>query len=406
MTPADSRASRLFFHVGFIACLILQRFGADTGTSALFISLPIMMALQAWLLMTGRAAFRMSVVMLLMAFLTQVAISLAVALMFPDPRTAISFLSPVAVISNYLLFILKPTDRFDTSDGLKIFIFYARICVVAGIVQYLVQFVGIVIFSFMVTLPSLTPILVEKYFNFNPIVSYGSSILRSNGFFLVEPSSFSQIIVLAVCVDYFLFKRLKFMPLYGVAYLFSYSGTGLLSLFAALPLFVIFFYRQAARLLPLAAMGIVLVAGLAIALPDQFDSLSHRADELNAEGSSGHARYVGQFDAVDTVADDPRTIIGFGPGATERANFVEAGSGGPIQKLLIDYGVIGTVLFFVFFIATFWRTDMAIVPLLLFTTFLLGGGKLVSSPFLVMMCMICIWSTPPREGALPDGSSR
>ena len=126
--------------------------------------------------------------------------------------------------------LIGPSARFDRTTVFRLFLAYTRFIAAAGIVQWAVQFIGIRIFSFMVTVPALKPVLVEPQFNFNPILHYGSTILRSNGFFLLEPSMFSQTLVIAVVIDYFILGRVKYLPLYLVAYMLSFSGTGALSL--------------------------------------------------------------------------------------------------------------------------------------------------------------------------------
>ncbi len=57
--------------------------------------------------------------------------------------------------------------------------------------------------------------------------------MRSNGFFLLEPSIFSQLLMLGVVVDIFLRRDWRFLPLYGFAYILTYAGTGLVALVIA-----------------------------------------------------------------------------------------------------------------------------------------------------------------------------
>jgi hypothetical protein len=393
---ADRKASRLFMHVGFITCILLMRFGLLSGTSTLSISLPVTGILVLWALGTGRGRFDLPSVLNFMAFLTAIAISTAAALSFPDNRVGISLLSPIALILNYLLLIVHPSERFDKSQGLEIFLFYMRICVFGGILQYLLQFIGIRFFSFTIATPFLKPILIETRFAFDPIVHYGSSLRRSNGLLMVEPSVFSQMIVFATCIEFFLLKRFKMLPVYAIAYLVSGSGTGALCLILTLPFYVIFFTRQSSRLLVFAGIGLLLASILALVLPDQLALLTRRAGEFTTPGTSGYTRYVSQFEVINVVVDEARVLIGYGPGATDRADFYVLGSGGAIQKLLIDYGVFGMLAFFSLMLTAIWRRDMGMIPLLLFITFLFGGGKLLMTPFIVFVILICIWSDPPQ----------
>lgn len=391
----------MFLHIGFIGCLVLQRFGHVFGHSILFVSLPIMAIALFWLLMTGLARFRTSATVHFMAFLGSVALSSAIAFAYPDNRTSLSLLSPVGLIANYMFLTLEPTKRFDTSRSIEIFLFYAWICAIGGIAQYILQFGGIRFFSFTNALGFLKPILVENRFNYDPILRYGSSIRRANGLFLLEPSMFSQIIVLAVCLEFFVLQRVKYIPVYALAYLVSRSGTGALCLALAIPFYMIFFAQQAGRLFLFGAIGIVLALGVGMAFPSEFNALINRLSEFTTPGTSGYARYVSQFEVVDVVIDEFRAIVGYGPGATDRADFYVFGSGGVIQKLLIDYGVIGFLAFFTLFIGAIWRRDLGIAPLLLIMIFLFGGGNLLMSPFIALTMLICIWSDPPKPAAAP-----
>lgn len=393
---ADEKAGILFFHIGFWACLILQRFGYASGTSALYVTLPIFLSAVSWLVFTGRAKFGLTSVMFLLALAGLVALSFVTALIAPDSRVGISFISPIALFLNCALFLIRPTEGFRSEKGLDIFISYVKIICVFGIAQYFLQFVGIRLFSLAENFPFLSPILADQGYNTSAVTDYYSQIGRSNGFFLLEPSIFSQLLVLAVCVEYFLFNRFKNMPLFGIAYLVAGSGTGILCLVVALPIFAFIFYRDSLRLLPFLAMGLVGVLALALLFPEQISYLLGRSAEFGAEGSSGNARYVGQFKSISAVIDEARTIlIGFGPGATDRATFVEPGSGGSIQKLIIDYGLVATLVYAAFVISAMWRWDLGIIPILALVIFVLGGNYIFLSPLITLLLMLCVWCGPP-----------
>jgi hypothetical protein len=246
----------------------------------------------------------------------------------------------------------------------------------------------------MSVFPTLKPFLIEPFFNYHPVVSYGSDILRSNGLFLLEPSTFSQILVLGFLADFFVRRDWRFTPVYGVAYLMTYAGTGLLALVIAAAIAIIIAPREAPRLAIFAAAGAVLIAVAALLFPAQFAGIAGRANELNATGSSGYARYVSQFSAIEAIWGETRTLIGYGPGALERAVFYPQGSGNPAFKLFIDYGFLGVIAFATFFITTLWRGWLALIALFLLVNFQLGGGNLLFPPLVILAAVICIWSRP------------
>ena len=403
----DERASRIFIHAGMIGCLILQRFGLYIGPSPVAWCLPIFLAALGWMLLTRRAAFRPVPLALYVAVAIAALISTLVAVNTIDSRVAtVSVGSLVSLLILYVGFTVGPTRRFDASRTFDIFVFYVRLCAVLGIVQYLAQFGGVRLFSFMVSFPFLKPVLVEPLFNYWPILEYGSTILRSNGFFLVEPSTFSQLLALGILVEVFVRREWRWLPVYGVAYLVTYAGTGMLALAVTCVLYVLVQPRGSGRILVFGLAMLVLALIAALAFPAQFASLAGRATEVQYAGSSGYARYVLQFEAFDAVWGETRTLIGYGPGALDRATFYTPGSGNPIVKLFIDYGFLGLGTFTLFFIGSLWRRDIALVSLFAFVNFQLGGGNLMFAPFVVLSALLCIWAKPPQVVAAVGGRSR
>jgi hypothetical protein len=391
----DTRRSRLFAHGALIACLVLQRFGVVIGDSALFISLPLFGVLLGWALLTGIGTIRPRGLVLFLAFASWALLGTLIAVAAPDARFDISLMSLAAVLVTYSFTVIGPGERFDRAVIFDTFLFYVRVIAVLGIVQWIVQFAGVRIFSFMVTVPALKPVLVESQFNFNPIMHYGSTIMRSNGFLLLEPSILSQTLALAIGVDYFIIGRTRYLPLYGLSYLLTFSGTGALSLALAIPFYATLSARTFGRVAAFFALGVAALAIGAIALPDQVASLLGRANELNYSGSSGYARFIGPFLPIAELSHEARALIGYGPGATERYIYHVAGTGNSIAKLIIDYGIIGLVAFLTMFVGSLWRRETAILTILALTTFLVGGGYLVFTPMLVILFLLCIWARAP-----------
>ncbi len=392
-----TRDSRLFTHGTLIACLILQRFGAMPGGSALFVSLPLFAGLLGWALVNGIATLRPRGIVLYLAFASWTLVSTLIALTTPDARFGTSLPSLVAILLTYGFTVVGPSAGFDRATVFRLFLAYTRFIAAAGIVQWVIQFAGIRIFSFMLTVPPLKPVLVEPQFNFNPILHYGSTILRSNGFFLLEPSMFSQTLVIAMVIDYFILGRVKYLPLYLLAYLLSFSGTGALTLALAVPFYACLSARNFGRVAGSVIAGVVALVLGAIAFPDQVGSLLGRTNELSYSGSSGYARFIGPFLPIADLSHEARFLIGWGPGATERYLYYVEGTGNSIAKLIMDYGVIGIVAFMAMFTGTLWRRKTAILSVLALTTFLVGGGYLLFTPMLVLLFLLCIWGGTADE---------
>ncbi len=392
---ADRRASRIAVHLALIGCILLQRFCVYAGGSPVYFCLLIFLGLAAWLVASGRAELRPLSVAWFTAFAATGLVSTLVAIDAPDPRiTDLSVASFFLLLVLYIGLTVRPRALFDGTRTWDIFLFYVRLCAVAGIAQYLLQFIGIRLFSFMTLVPALKPLLVEPMFNSTPYVAYGSSIIRSNGFFLVEPSTFSQLLMLAVLVEFFIKRDWRWLPLYGLAYVFTYAGTGVLALGLACGLYLLTLPRDAGRMVTFAAVAAGLAVVGLIAFPGQLDALTGRANELSYSGSSGYARYVTQFDMIGAVWGETRTLFGFGPGALERATFYVSGGGNPSLKLFIEYGVIGLVTFWTFFVTALWRRHAGIVVCFALVNFQFGGGTLLFPPFVVLVAVLCIWSSP------------
>lgn len=398
--PANSRASTIFIHASLIGAILFQRFCVYLGGSPFYFAMPIFLAMAGWMLLTGRGTFRIGPSLLLVTFALVALFSTLLALNQPDPRVQGMSLGSLAVIMMlYTGLTVQPTTAFDGSRVLAIFVGYMRACSVLGILQYFVQFVGLKLFSFMLLVPQLRPILAEPLFNYQPIVAYGSSTMRSNGFFLVEPSTFSQLLVLTLLVEVLVRKEWRFVPLYAFAQFLTFAGTGLLALAVALPIAALVDFRRRARLF--AFLGVIALVALvaALLLPGHAAAILDRSNELQYSGTSGYARYVAPLQMVQTVWGETRTLIGFGPGAMERADFYTPGSGSPAAKLFIDYGLAGLISFAGFIVMVLWRRDIATISVYSLVNFQLGGGFLLFPPFIVILAILCIWSDPNQPAA-------
>ena len=401
-SASDRAASRVFIHLAFITCLCLQRFGFLIGDSALFLSLPVFALMVFWAFMTGFGELRTHVATLYALFAATALTSTLIALLAPDPRFGTSITSLGSILVSYVLITIGPGTRFDRAQVLPIFMVYVRLCAVLGIAQYFAQFAGFQAFSFLKLVPALEPVLVERLFNHEPIMGYGSTIMRSNGFFLIEPSTFSQILVLGFVIDFFILRRLVWLPLYVAAYLFSNSGTGLLVLGIGLVLYALVDWRKLGQLAAFLVLASVLLIAATFLFPDQIAAITGRADEIGSNRSSGYIRYLAQFDLIGRYGGELRALIGWGPGAMERADGFVRGSGNPSFKLFIDYGLMGLIAFWSFLASTVWRRDIVLVPIMLLVQFQLGGGSLLFSPLLVLIAMLCIWSGAPPQGVNPS----
>ena len=380
------------------------------GPSFVSLSVPVSLLLFGVMLFSGKSELRFDTLRGFLLFAICATLSTVGGAIWPDSRGGFSIASFAEVLLVYTPFISRPNKSFDTRVVLNIFLKYARVIACFGIVQFCIQFVGIRIFYFGSIFPQLDPILLEGAFNFDPVISYGSEIRRSNGFFLLEPSMFSQMLATAIVVDLFVLGRKKFIPLYVVAYMTSLSGTGLFGLLVTLAFTGWTSRRNFLRVVGMAGAAVVIAAAFAVIAPDIFARFTDRFGELNSEGSSGYARYVLPFVQIQQMGGELRSIFGYGPGSSARSIYFAEGSANPVLQLFVDYGIVGLVCFTTFLTKSLWSSAFYPISVMLLAIFQIGGGYLLFTPYTLFMIALGIWSvqtSPTPEVAAPrDADAR
>ena len=94
-------------------------------------------------------------------------------------------------------------------------------------------------------------------FNLRIPVMGDGAILKSTGFWFLEPSVLSQTIAFAIVIEYMYFRRPAAFALFGAAYLTSFSGTGFILLVGVAVALAV----QQRQILPLV---IVVIAGVCV----------------------------------------------------------------------------------------------------------------------------------------------
>ena len=236
-----------------------------------------------------------------------------------------------------------------------------------------------------------------------PITS-GSSLIKSNGIFLGEPSTMSQIAALGILIEVLEFRRPRYLLPLALGLLLSYSGTGITILLLSLPLAGLVNSRAQlpALLVSLFAFGL-----LTTGIIDPSVYLS-RLGEFDDTHASGFMRFISPFwmaaEHFDT-ASLAGLLLGNGPGAMEdfhpRAFYNP--SGGTWFKLLYEYGLIGAFIFMCF-LGSCFRRSRCPKPLIaaLIYYFVFTGGLLLSSELLIIMVVLCTLSGPEAGQSRSD----
>lgn len=389
-------------HGTLFSCLILQKFGFVFGASYLNLGLPVFLALLPAVAFAGHAAFLPSRMLLASMLVAMMCASAFLTNVIADPRgySSITSLGLTAVI--YLSLSLCPRDTRHGATVVSIFLNYCFVIACLGIFQYFAQFVGLRIVSLGSSLPFLQPFLVERFFNSDAIIEYGSNVIRSNGLVLLEPSTLSQLIVFAAALEITILKRYKRLPVFAIGYLVTYSGTGMLAALFAVALYAALSLKAAFRAMGLALIGMVAIALLFVVTPDIVGRYADRILEFGQPGTSAYERYVAQKIAWTELMRDSSILTGLGPGTFER-HFVPQGmASNSIVKLASDYGIIVALLWLATFLYLFWTPRARLLGLMVLSLTILGGGNELNPTFLFPMAIACIWSglvLPVRAGA-------
>jgi hypothetical protein len=238
-------------------------------------------------------------------------------------------------------------------------------------------------------------------------ITYGSSILKSNGIFLNEPSGLSQITALGILIEVLQFRRPRYLLVMALGVLMSYSGTGVMLLLFSLPLFSLRNSRAA-----LSALLIVIFA-LGLFATGIIDSslFLGRVGEFDDTHQSGFQRFVAPFWLAAANFDTASLLtllVGSGPGSEKLIASATwyGGHGVTWIKLLIEYGIIGWFIFICFLASSFRKAicPRLLVPAMFFYYFFIDG-MLLNPSFVTVAIVLCTLQVYEPRLIRVDGSS-
>jgi hypothetical protein len=386
-----------------VSFTIFQRFGVNVGVYSIDLALIGQYVLVASLLLTGVAWADHTGLIL---FIACVVVAIA-SYLLNIQDASIGSLALLLIV--YLPFVFHVRPDVDIDSGwrwtLKVYSNVALFCALSGIVQFLAQFAihQPWLFNFIGDIP---PAIRGNNDPYNTVIVVGS-LYKSNGFFFVEPSHFSQTMGIALIVEIVVFKRLLRIGLLACALLLSYSGTGLGVLLIAMmfPLG----RKTVIRLALLAGVGLAIYWGLGDLLNLSF--MVKRVDEFNEAGSSGFARFVSPMLLIwwQIDVDAWSAILGHGPGmilrTIERMPRSREYFDPTWAKLVFDYGALGLIGFSLFIVRTLNQSRApAELRAGLFTTWLvMGGYLLIPLKTAELQVLALMW---PAGAALSQRSAR
>ena len=387
----------------FISALLLQRFGLLIGTSYLSVVGPLGLLLAGLGVMRRGLVISRGRMMVFICLLAWIMIGGAIEAAFPEsfgtPPSWMSLIQFIALSSFGVLIFAEPLDE-QKFFRLVNAIFLAL--AIAGILQFVLQFAGLSLFSFKSFVPA--NMLLEG--PYNTVIPIGASgYLKSNGLFLVEPSVFSQFMALAVIIEMLMFRRLLYIAAFTAALMASLSGTGWVMI-VSFVLTASFSLGVRGLMLSFVtvAVGLLAIAALAVLFPAGFDFFLSRTGEIYSIGSSGHDRFVTPWWLADYVLSRaPWTALyGLGPGVSEHLAMQPSWNYNlnPPVKIALEFGIPGFVLYLLFLL-TARRTSTQkalLVPILVLL--LLDGGYSQFPPVLFpALILILVADLRPAKAA-------
>jgi hypothetical protein len=232
----------------------------------------------------------------------------------------------------------------------------------------------------------------------------GSSLIKSNGMFLAEPSTMSQMAALGILIEVLEFRRPRYLVVLTLGLLLAYSGTGITILLLSLPLAVLVNRRAQlpAMLVSLFAFGL-LASGII-----DLSAFTSRVGEFEDTHASGFIRFVSPvWIAADYfgTASLPELLHGHGPGGLGFFSrpFYHV-SANTWFSLLYYYGLVGAFVF-TWFLGSCFRRSRCPKPLIvgLIYHYLFTSNNFLCTPLLIIMVVLCTLSGPaPRRGRIDE----
>jgi hypothetical protein len=409
-TRSDTRAVvrerllKVAIVMAMLALTVFDRFGLRlTETASIPVGLMAMYALVAAMLLGGAAQLNFRAAVAYLAIVSVATISLL--LNVPDtPPPFLSKMSLLFLIVLYAPFCLSLRHGAVAPElwrwTVSLFITFAVLLGVAGVVQYFAQFVFKAEWLF-----DFTPLIPERLrgtAGFNTEYRIYSSPgevawTKSNGFFMREPSIFSVVIAFGLLCELSLDRRKWVMTILAAGLIVSHAASGLAVLAAALV-----FPLRRSKLVP--AVAFALLAASVVFLFRDTENVRvylSRANELTYTNSSAYCRFVAPtLDVVQHIDRAPWTsLVGNGPGSMTR--MAEGCAQQPVTyaKALFEYGLAGTLAFGVLIVGALNRSSAPLrIRVGAGVAWALLGGNLLDALYLLFIYVVsAMW---------PEGTAR
>lgn len=320
-----------------------QRLALPFGASYISFSLVVVFAMAVVLYRAGVLVEDRRRTLWYVAAMSLCLVTGLVELVAGRPDTSVTSLLLLVVIYAPFCLVLRADLRPYYLPVLRTYCRCLVIIAAITVAQFAAQLVGIWTYSDLFAAVVPHQLVVTGYTTAYPI-QFGSSLVKANGIFCLEPSFCSQLLAFAMIAQLVLGEKRWRLVLYAVALVATVSGTGVLLLGAGLAgQMVRRGGRWTVRVLLVAAVGV----GLAALTPPGQVAIS-RTTEVDYTASSGNQRLVAPYIRTwdDLSNGGLRAVVfGEGPGFADReAQQINVQTGlpaisPPISKLLTEYGL-------------------------------------------------------------------
>jgi hypothetical protein len=390
-TPNLSTVTRRGLMIMLFSAIFLQRFALHPGETGI----PLCLLVNLGAIVALALFRRLNLDPLRAALVFLFAACVPLSMTFGSSSSSwTSALFALALYGPFAL-VLRSGDEFFR-ESTRLYRSFMVICAILGILQFMLQFVisGTWLFTFYNVLPR--GLLLEGFNTLQPL-QYGSPLYKSNGFLMIEPSTFSQFVAIGLIIEFLFYGSAWRIAVYGAALLLSYSGTGLIIL-ALVPFILI--SRGAYK------PGIILAlfAVVAISAPQIWnaDVIAQRAaTEFDSTNSSAHERFMAPVELIDRfiVSRPSSMLFGYGPGSLRdyALEMPFETSDPPWAKIVFEYGLVGYLLFWPMFLVSVFRGSPSNwLSLTLVIGYLVFGGSFLDPRLQALLLVFCVL---PKRGA-------
>ena len=307
---SDKSATRIDIAL-LVSALFLQRFSLPFGDTFLMLDLVAIGFILLYQFLSGKLLIQYDRALWFLGF----ALAITCSLLLNFKSTMLTAYFQFMIF--YSLFTLsRPSTPDQYKRTLQAFQFLVMILSCLAVAQFVAQFV--VDARELVNFYGIFPDFLFGFAHVGGQMTIGevagqSSLMRSNGIFLAEPSTLSQITALGILIEVLEFRRPRYLLVMALGFLVAYSGTGLMLLLLFLPLVGLRHGRAALS----ALLVVMFVLGLFATGIIDLSAFLGRVGEFEDTRASGFERYVSPFWLAAKFFDTTSLqalLTGSGPG--------------------------------------------------------------------------------------------